>query len=94
MDECYINLNSLIQRSEKNNYDNSSRKDEKYLTLQSISDSKMLELADHYINNDEDSLEQMDIKIIELRKKFKKEKEYKDITFGWLLILKYILITI
>ena len=82
VNECYINLNNGIQRSEKNNYNNSSGKDEKYLTLQSISDSKMLELAEHYINNDEDSLEQMDIKLIELRKNFKKEKACKDITFG------------
>ena len=51
------------------------------MTLQSLSDSKMLDLAEHFING-EDSLDQMDIKMIELRKNIKKEKAYKDITFG------------
>ena len=51
------------------------------MTLQSLSDSKMLDLAEHFINA-EDSLDQMDIKMIELRKNIKKEKAYKDITFG------------
>ena len=80
--ECYINLNNGTQSTKKNNYDNSSKKDDKNMTLQSLSDSKMFELAEHYINNDEDSFEQMDIKLIELRKILKKEKAYKDITFG------------
>ena len=52
------------------------------MTLQSLSDSKILELADHYINNGEDSLDQMDFKLMELRKNFKKEKNCRDITFG------------
>ena len=80
--ECYINLNNGTQSTKKTNYDNSSKKDDKNMTLQSLSDSKMFELAEHYINNDEDSFEQMDIKLIELRKILKKEKAYKDITFG------------
>ncbi len=52
------------------------------MTLQSINDSKILELAEHIINKGDDSLEQMDIKLIELKKNFKKEKDKKDITFG------------
>ena len=52
------------------------------MTLQSLSDSKMMELADYYINNGDDSLEQIDLKLIELKKNIKKERAYRDITFG------------
>ena len=52
------------------------------MTLQSLSDSKMLELAEHYINNSEDSFEVLDLKYLELKKNLKKEKERRDITFG------------
>ena len=57
-------------------------KSEKSMTLQSLSDSKMLELAEHYINNSEDSFEVLDLKYLELKKNLKKEKERRDITFG------------
>ena len=79
VNECYINNNDA-----KNKIKNilNSGKNEKSMTLQSLSDSKILELADHYINNGEDSLDQMDFKLMELRKNFKKEKNCRDITFG------------
>ena len=57
-------------------------KNEKSMTLQSLSDSKMLELAEHYINNGEDSFEVVDLKYLEFKKNLKKNKESKDITFG------------
>ena len=52
------------------------------MTLQSLSDSKMMELAEHYINNDEDSLDQLDLRLIQFKKNIKNEKTYRDITFG------------
>lgn len=60
----------------------SIRKNDKSMTLQSLSDSKMLELAEHYINNDEDSMDQMDYRMMKLKKNFKMERNYRDITFG------------
>ena len=56
-------------------------KNDKSMTLQSLSDSKMMDLAEHFIKG-EDSLDQMDMKMIELRKNIKKEKTYRDLTFG------------
>ena len=86
VNECFIHSSNSNKKSDKKkkclSYGSSSGKKEKSMTLQSLSDSKMLELADHYINNDEDSLGQMDLKLIELRNNIKKEKTYRDITFG------------
>ena len=79
VNECYINNYNSKNKNKKCLY---TGKSEKSMTLQSLSDSKILELADHYINNGEDSLDQIDIKLIELRKNFKKEKNCRDITFG------------
>ena len=52
------------------------------MTLQSLSDSKMLELAEYYINKEEESFEDNDLKYLELKKNMKKEKECRNITFG------------
>ena len=60
----------------------SYRKNDKSTTLQSLSDSKMLELAEHYINNDEDSMDKMDYRMMKLKKNLKMERNYRDITFG------------
>ena len=72
-------MNLENKRDFKNN---KNVKSEKSMTLQSLSDSKMLELAEHYINNGDDSFEVLDLKFLELKKNMKKEKEYKNITFG------------
>ena len=77
VNECKMNLEN--KRDFKNN---KNVKSEKSMTLQSLSDSKMLELAEHYINNGDDSFEVLDLKCLELKKNMKKEKEYKNITFG------------
>ena len=84
VNECYINLNkdNIINRNKKCFLSNLYGKNEKSMTLQSLSDSKMMELADYYINNGDDSLEQIDLKLIELKKNIKKERAYRDITFG------------
>ena len=74
VNECNMNLEK--RKGYKNN------KSEKSMTLQSLSDSKMLELAEHYINNGEDSFEVLDLKYLEFKKNIKKEKETRDITFG------------
>ena len=74
VNECNMNLE---KRKEYKNI-----KSEKSMTLQSLSDSKMLELAEHYINNGEDSFEDLDWKYLEFKKNIKKEKESRDITFG------------
>ena len=81
VNECYIH-NYGINNNNKKWIESSSGKNEKSMTLQSLNDSKILELAEHIINNGDDSLEKMDIKLIELKKNFKKEKEKRDITFG------------
>lgn len=60
----------------------SSRKNDKSMTLQSLSDTKMLELAEFYINNDEDSMDKMDYRMMKLKKNIKMERNYRDITFG------------
>ena len=57
-------------------------KNERSLTLQSLSDSKMFDLAEHYINKDDDSLDKLDMRLIQFKKNFKNEKTYRDITFG------------
>ena len=77
VNECKMNLEN--KRDFKNN---KNVKSEKSMTLQSLSDSKMLELAEHYINNGDDSFEVLDLKFLELKKNMKKEKEYKNITFS------------
>ena len=84
VNECYIfkNYGKQNNKNKKDISTYSNKKSEKSITLQSFSDSKMLELAEHYINKGDDSMEQMDIKMIELKKKYKKEKATKDITFG------------
>ena len=74
VNEC--NMNSEKRKGYKNN------KSEKSMTLQSLSDAKMLELAEHYINKGEDSFEVPDLKYLEFKKNIKKEKETRDITFG------------
>ena len=80
VNECKMKLEN--KRDFQNNKNNKNIKSEKSMTLQSLSDSKMLELAEHYINNGEDSFEELDLKYLELKKNIKKEKEYKNITFG------------
>ena len=73
VNECYYNnINDM----------NKKNKIEKSMTLQSLSDSKMMELAEHYINNGEDSFETLDFKCLKLQKNMKKAKECRDITFG------------
>ena len=59
-----------------------NNKSEKSMTLQSLSDSKMLELAEYYINKEEESFEDNDLKYLELKRNMKKEKECRNITFG------------
>lgn len=44
------------------------------MSLQSLSDSKMLVLAEHYINNMDDCLNDIGIKKILFQKKLKMEK--------------------
>ena len=80
VNECKMNLEN--KRDFQNNKNNKNIKSEKSMTLQSLSDSKMMELAEYYINNGEDSFEELDLKFMELKKNMKKEKEYKNITFG------------
>ena len=82
VNECYIHNYRINNKNNKKRIESSSGKNEKSMTLQSLNDSKILELAEHIINNGDDSLEKMDIKLIELKKNFKKEKEKRDITFG------------
>ena len=85
VNECYINTNNGSQRANKSGKCvnmGSNGKNDKSMTLQSLSDSKMLDLADHYINNGDDSLDIMDVKLIELRKTMKKERVNREITFG------------
>ena len=83
VNECYLNINNYnINNNKKYLYSNRNGKCDKSMTLQSMSDSKMMDLAEYYINNGDDSLEQMDLKLFELKKNIKKEKTYKDITFG------------
>ena len=74
--ECKMNL--------ENKRDFKKLKNEKTMTLQSLSDSKMMELAENYINKGEDSFEVVDLKYLEFKKNLnlKKNKECKDITFG------------
>ena len=68
--------------SEKEGGTAKNLKNEKTMTLQSLSDSKMMELAENYINKGEDSFEVIDLKYLEFKKNLNKNKEYKDITFG------------
>ena len=59
--ECKMNL--------ENKRDFKKLKNEKTMTLQSLSDSKMMELAENYINKGEDSFEVVDLKYLEFKKK-------------------------
>ena len=74
VNECNMNL------AKRKGYKNI--RSEKSMTLQSLSDSKIMELAEHYINNGDDSFEVLDLKYLELKKNMKKEKARRDITFG------------
>ena len=71
-EECFNNY-----KKKKNEY---IIKNEKSMTLQSLSDSKMLELAEHYINNKDDYFEDIGIKKVIFKKK--NNNENKDITFS------------
>ena len=51
--------------------DNSNRKNERSMTLQSISDSKMLEIAEHYIDTKDDCLDDIGIKKVMYKKSIK-----------------------
>ena len=84
--ECKMNLENKRDFkkfiSEKEGGTAKNLKNEKTMTLQSLSDSKMMELAENYINKGEDSFEVIDLKYLEFKKNLNKNKEYKDITFG------------
>ena len=84
VNECCINKKkNLALYDQKILMTGSSyRKNDKSTTLQSLSDSKMLELAEHYINIDEDSMDQMDYRMMKLKRNIKMERNYRDITFG------------
>ena len=85
VNECYINKrNNMKNIKNMKTFVNSSinGKNERSLTLQSLSDSKMFDLAEHYINKDDDSLDKLDMRLIQFKKNFKNEKTYRDITFG------------
>jgi hypothetical protein len=84
VNECIMNpYNSNRKSTKSGKFINTGTngKNDKSMTLQSLSDSKMMDLAEHFIKG-EDSLDQMDMKMIELRKNIKKEKTYRDLTFG------------
>ena len=67
------------QKKQRNN--DSTNKNERSMTLQSLSDSKMLELAEHYINNyKDDVLNDIGIKKIVFKKS--KANQNKNITFS------------
>ena len=67
------------QKKQRNN--DSTNKNERSMTLQSLSDSKMLELAEHYINNyKDDILNDIGIKKIVFKKS--KANQSKNITFS------------
>lgn len=83
VNECCIHKKNLALYDQKILVTGSnSKKNDKSMTLQSLSDSKMLELAEHYINNDEDSMDQMDYRMMKFKKNLKMERNYRDITFG------------
>ena len=67
------------QKKQRNN--DATNKNERSMTLQSLSDSKMLELAEHYINNyKDDILNDIGIKKIVFKKS--KANQSKNITFS------------
>ena len=84
VNECYINKDNIMNNNKnmKLFMNGSNNNKNENMTLQSLSDSKMMELAEHYINNDEDSLDQLDLRLIQFKKNIKNEKTYRDITFG------------
>lgn len=69
------------QKKQRNNdYNN---KNERSMTLQSLSDSKMLEIAEHYINNyKDDILNDIGIKKIVFKKTKVNDNKNKNITFS------------
>ena len=78
-DNDKFKITSKVAEDFFNNYkkqknEESVIKVEKSMTLQSLSDSKMLGLAEHYINNMDDCLNDIGIKKILFQKKLKMEK--------------------
>ena len=65
--------NEYFNGVRRSNGDNSNGKYERSLTLQSISDSKMLEIAEHYIDTKDDCLDDIGIKKIIYKKPLKKQ---------------------
>ena len=63
-------LNKLSNAKNENNKKNKlkNEENEKSMTLQSLSDSKMLELAEHYVNSSNDCLEDIGFKKIVFKK--------------------------
>ena len=77
-----VNEGNVNSKRINGNKNNKNIKNEKTMTLQSLSDSKMMELAENYINKGNDSFEVIDLKYLEFKKNFKKEKQCKELTFG------------
>ena len=77
-----VNEGNVNSKRINGNKNNKNIKNEKTMTLQSLSDSKMMELAENYINRGNDSFEVIDLKYLEFKKNFKKEKQCKELTFG------------
>ena len=74
-----LKINSKVEsicfkeKEKINNVDDSILKHDKSMTLQTISDSKMLELAEHYIDSKDDCLDDIGIKKILFKKPLKDE---------------------
>ena len=77
-----VNEGNINSKKINENKNIKNIKNEKTMTLQSLSDSKMMELAENYINKGNDSFEVIDLKYLEFKKNFKKEKQCKELTFG------------
>ena len=82
MNMPYEIVNVNAKETKKRIKNNEKNKNEKAMTLQSLSDSKMMELAENYINKGDDSFEIIDLKYLEFKKNIKKEKQCKELTFG------------
>ena len=82
MNMPYEIVNVNAKETKKGIKNNKNNKNEKAMTLQSLSDSKMMELAENYINKGDDSFEIIDLKYLEFKKNIKKEKQCKELTFG------------
>ena len=75
LDKLKINseiINNYINNKE-NDEDNDNLKLDNSMTLQTISDSKMLDLAEHYIDTKDDCLDDIGIKKIIYKKPIKNE---------------------